>query len=93
MANAAYIEFYDDQGAKIDGGVKISGREGTVEALSFNHEIRIPTDAQSGALTGTRKHRTDDLHQEVRQIVTLYVQGRLQRTDLQKGGDPLVRNQ
>jgi type VI secretion system secreted protein Hcp len=56
MANAAYIEFYDDQGAKIDGGVKISGREGTVEALSFNHEIRIPTDAQSGALTGTRKH-------------------------------------
>src|SRR5580765_5644874 len=56
MAIAAYGEFYDDQGAKIEGSVKIKGREGMVEMLSFDHNVSIPTDTYNGTLTGTRKH-------------------------------------
>lgn len=56
MAIPAYVELYDDQGAKVEGSVKIAGRVGTVEALSFEHAVSIPTDPHSGQLTGTRKH-------------------------------------
>lgn len=58
MAIPAYMEVFDDQGTKIEGDVQISGREGTVEVLSFDHSVRIPTDPHSGALTGTRKHES-----------------------------------
>lgn len=49
MVSVAYIEFYDDQGAKIEGGVKITGREGNNrisivyslhEEIMFSNEIR-----------------------------------------------------
>jgi len=56
MAIPAYMWIKDDQGSAIDGPVKISGREGSVEVLGFEHEVRIPTDSDSGALTGIRKH-------------------------------------
>lgn len=41
----------------IPGGVLIAGKEGTVEVLNLNHRIIMPTDAQTGALTGVRKHQ------------------------------------
>lgn len=56
MAIPAYMTIKDDQGSVIQGSVTVSGREGTVEVLHFDHEIRIPTDTDTGALTGTRKH-------------------------------------
>lgn len=58
MAIPAYMKLTDDQDSEIAGGVQIAGREGTVEVLSFDHSVRIPTDPHSGALTGTRKHES-----------------------------------
>ncbi len=56
MAIPAYMWIKDDQGSEIEGPVMVAGREGSVEVLSFRHQVRIPTDSDSGALTGTRKH-------------------------------------
>lgn len=56
MAIPCYGWFKDDQGSDISGSVNIDGREGSVEILEFDHELRIPTDSDTGALTGTRKH-------------------------------------
>ncbi len=56
MAIPAYMWITDDQGNTIDGSVTIADREGSVEVLEFAHKLRIPTDNDNGALTGTRKH-------------------------------------
>ncbi len=56
MPTPAYLWMKDDTGADIKGSVDIGGREGSVEVLEFNHEVRIPTDPHTGRLTGTRKH-------------------------------------
>jgi type VI secretion system secreted protein Hcp len=56
MAIPGYMYITDDQGSPVKGTVKVKGRENSVEVMSFFHEIRIPTDADTGRLTGTRKH-------------------------------------
>jgi len=56
MAIPAYMWIVDDQGNEIQGPVSIANREGSIEVLHFDHELRIPTDSDTGALTGTRKH-------------------------------------
>jgi type VI secretion system secreted protein Hcp len=56
MAIPAYLWLTDDQGNSIQGSVSVSGRQGSIEILEFNHSIYIPTDNDTGELTGTRKH-------------------------------------
>lgn len=56
MAIPAYLWLTDDQGTEITGSVKITGREGSIELLEYSHMIYIPTDSDTGELTGTRKH-------------------------------------
>ena len=56
MAIPAYMWITDDTGNQITGSVTIADREGSVEVLAFEHELRIPTDQDTGMLTGTRKH-------------------------------------
>ena len=34
----------------------VAGREGSVEVIAFEHQVRTPTDAHTGRLTGTRQH-------------------------------------
>jgi type VI secretion system secreted protein Hcp len=46
----------DDQGSTIQGSVNVTGRQGSIEVLEFDHAIYIPTDNDTGELTGTRKH-------------------------------------
>ena len=46
----------DQDGGDVKGSVDVAGREGSVEVTEFNHEVRIPTDPDTGKLTGTRKH-------------------------------------
>ncbi len=53
MAIPAYMTITD-----VEGGVTVAGREGTIEVLQFDHEVRIPTDPDTGQLTGTRKHES-----------------------------------
>lgn len=54
MAIPAYLWLKDDGGAAIGGSVDVQHREGSIEVLSFMHGVRIPTDAHTGKLTGTR---------------------------------------
>ena len=56
MAIHAYMMLKDDQGNDVTGSVTVSGREGSIEVLAFDHQLRIPTDNDTGELTGTRKH-------------------------------------
>lgn len=59
MAIPAYLWIHqDDAGNKIKGSVDVAGREGSIEILAFEHEVRIPTDVDTGKLTGTRKHES-----------------------------------
>ncbi|PWK42544.1 Hcp family type VI secretion system effector [Pleionea mediterranea] len=56
MAIPAYMWMKDDQGNDIKGSVTVAEREGSIEVIHFDHELRIPTDNDTGELTGTRKH-------------------------------------
>lgn len=56
MAIPAYMWLKDDQGNEVKGSVSVADREGSIEILHFDHELRIPTDNDTGELTGTRKH-------------------------------------
>ncbi|MEJ2455449.1 MAG: type VI secretion system tube protein TssD [Candidatus Thiodiazotropha sp.] len=56
MAIPAYMWLKDDQGNEISGSVQVSGRAGSIEILEYAHNIYIPTDSDTGELTGTRKH-------------------------------------
>lgn len=56
MAIPAYMWIKDDGGADIKGSVTVQGREGSVEVVALNHSVSIPTDSNTGKLTGTRIH-------------------------------------
>ncbi|AJG21849.1 Hcp family type VI secretion system effector [Cupriavidus basilensis] len=57
MAIPAYMWIKDDGGADIKGSVTVNGREGSVEVVAFDHAVSIPTDSNTGKLTGTRVHK------------------------------------
>lgn len=56
MAIPVYLWLKDDEGADIKGSVDVSDREGCIEVLGLAHAIEIPTDFNTGKLTGTRIH-------------------------------------
>lgn len=56
MAIPAYLFLKDDGGANIIGSVDVRHREGSIEVRGFTHNLSIPTDDNTGKLTGTRKH-------------------------------------
>ncbi len=56
MAIPGYMWITDEQGNLVESTVTIQGREHSAEVVDFHHEIRIPSDADTGKLTGTRKH-------------------------------------
>ncbi|MCD1127493.1 Hcp family type VI secretion system effector [Jinshanibacter sp. LJY008] len=56
MAIPAYLFVKDDGGADIKGSVTVQGREGSIELVEFDHKVHIPTDGNTGKLTGTRVH-------------------------------------
>ena len=56
MAIPVYLWLKDDGGADIKGSVDVKGREGSVEVVGQDHDLYIPTDNNTGKLTGTRIH-------------------------------------
>jgi len=56
MSNPAYLWFIDENGSPIVGGSMVLGREGSIEIKSLSHHLTIPTDHNTGKLTGTRIH-------------------------------------
>ena len=56
MAIPAYLWLRDDGGNPIYGSVDVQNREGSIEVLSFSHGLLVPTDNNTGKITGTRVH-------------------------------------
>lgn len=56
MAIPVYLWLKDDGGADIKGSVDVKGREGSIEVVGQDHNLYIPTDNNTGKLTGTRVH-------------------------------------
>ena len=56
MAIPVYLWLKDDGGAELKGSVNVGGREGSIEVIAQDHCLYIPTDNNTGKLTGTRIH-------------------------------------
>lgn len=56
MAIPVYLWLKDDGGADIKGSVDVKDREGSIEVVAQEHTLYIPTDNNTGKLTGTRIH-------------------------------------
>ena len=53
MAIPAYLWLKDDGGHPIKGSVDVQNREGSIEILSFSHGLLVPTDNNTGKITGS----------------------------------------
>ncbi len=58
MASPAYVWIVDEQGIEVQSQCNVQGREGSIEALSFEYGVEMPVDRFTGATTGTRQHKT-----------------------------------
>ena len=56
LHNGVYLWLKDDGGADIKGSVDVQDREGSIEVVAQEHNLYIPTDNNTGKLTGTRIH-------------------------------------
>ena len=56
MAIPVYLWLKDDGDADIKGSVNVQDREGSIEVVAQDHSLYIPTDNNTGKLTGTRVH-------------------------------------
>lgn len=56
MANPIHLWLQDDGGADIKGSSTVDKRVGSIEVISQDHSLHIPTDDNTGKLTGTRVH-------------------------------------
>jgi type VI secretion system secreted protein Hcp len=64
MAIPAYLWLKDDGGSDIKGSVDVMDREGSIEVLGFSHGLHLPTDNNTGKITGTRVHGAITLQKE-----------------------------
>ena len=55
-ATPAYMTLEGASQGQIDGSCTKPGHENTIVIYSFGHNIRVPTDPQSGQRTGSRVH-------------------------------------
>ena len=65
MAIPVYLWLTNDGGAELKGSVGVQGREGSIEVLAYDHGLIIPTDDNSGKLTGTRIHTPFQFTKEI----------------------------
>ncbi len=56
MATPIHLWLTDDGGADVKGSCSVQGREGSIEVVSQDHDVSVPTDDNTGKLTGARVH-------------------------------------
>jgi type VI secretion system secreted protein Hcp len=56
MAIPVYLWLKDDAGNYIKGSVDVQERQGSIEVVAQDHSLYIPTDNNTGKLTGARIH-------------------------------------
>lgn len=75
MSIPAHIWFTDDNGSPLIGECLMPTRLGSTELKSFNHSVWIPTDHNTGKLTGTRLHVPIRFEKEIDRLTTILIQG------------------
>ncbi|WP_439412996.1 Hcp family type VI secretion system effector [Enterobacter ludwigii] len=65
MAVPVYLWLKDNNDKLIEGSVDTLSREKSIEVQAFDHEVYIPTDDNTGRLTGTRIHRPVKITKEI----------------------------
>ncbi|MHA7845636.1 Hcp family type VI secretion system effector [Serratia sp. D1N4] len=65
MAVPVHMWLKDDGGASIKGSSDVRDREGSIELRGLTHNLNIPTDSNTGKLTGTRLHAPFLIEKEV----------------------------
>ncbi|KAB8306707.1 type VI secretion system tube protein Hcp [Erwinia endophytica] len=65
MAIPVYLWLYDGAGNLIKGSVDIIGREHSIEVIALRHSVEIPTDDNTGKITGSRIHQSFSLDKEI----------------------------
>ena len=71
MSNPAYLWLTDENGSPVVGGCCVSGRVGSIEIKSLSHHMTIPTDSNTGKLTGTRIHTPILLQKEFDRVTPI----------------------
>lgn len=56
MAIPSHLWLRDDGGALIKGSSDVMNREQSIEIINFGHGLYLPTDGNTGKITGTRIH-------------------------------------
>lgn len=65
MAIPVYLWLTDDGGAELKGSVNVQQREGSIEVVAQDHSLYIPTDNNTGKLTGARIHEPFTFTKEI----------------------------
>lgn len=65
MAIPVYLWLTDDGGAELKGSVNVQQREGSIEVVAQDHSLYIPTDNNTGKLTGARIHAPFTFSKEI----------------------------
>ena len=65
MSNPSYLWLTDENGSPIVGSSQVNGRIGAIELKFFTHNLNIPSDGNTGRLTGTRIHAPIMFQKEV----------------------------
>lgn len=71
MSIPAYLWLVDANGSPLIGSSLVSGRIGAIEIRSLTHNVNIPTDGNSGRLTGTRIHAPIQFQKEFDRVTPL----------------------
>ncbi|VVP61945.1 Major exported protein [Pseudomonas fluorescens] len=56
MGNTIHLWLADSGGTPIKGSSTVEGRVGSIELISQDHSLFLPTDDHTGKVTGTRRH-------------------------------------
>ncbi|MEF3098779.1 type VI secretion system tube protein TssD [Raoultella terrigena] len=56
MSNPAWLWLVDANGSPLVGSSQVTNRIGAIEIRSLTHNVNLPTDGNTGRLTGTRIH-------------------------------------
>lgn len=71
MSNPAYLWLVDTNGSPLVGSSLVSDRVGAIEIKSLTHNVNIPTDGNTGRLTGTRIHAPIQFQKEFDRVTPL----------------------
>jgi type VI secretion system effector, Hcp1 family len=75
MSIPAHIWITDENNSPLRGECLMPTRLGSTELKSFNHSVWIPTDHNTGKLTGTRLHAPIIFEKEIDRLTPLFFKG------------------